>query len=75
MDMHGNVWEWCQDWEGAYPGGSQTNPTGPNSGFLRIIRGGSFLNDLAPCRAAYRASEDAPTAQNYIGFRVVMAAP
>jgi formylglycine-generating enzyme required for sulfatase activity len=38
-DMSGNVSEWCFDWEGAYSGGSETDPTGPESGHSRVIRG------------------------------------
>jgi len=49
-DMHGNVAEFCCDWYGPYPAGSQQDPQGPDSGSERVWRGGSCRdvpNDLA----------------------------
>jgi len=72
-DMHGNVYEWCLDWDGAYPG-TVTDPGGAAGGSSRVLRGGSWRNSSARCRSAYRWSS--PSSLYYsLGFRLVRAVP
>ena len=55
-DMSGNVWERCQDWYGDYGSGSQTDPQGPSSGSIRVLRGGSWNSFAGGCRVSERSS-------------------
>ena len=71
FDMHGNVWEWtAARYEGAYPTGSVTDPTGPASGSARVYRGGSWSSPGANLRSARRSSYPPGSRDNSLGFRV-----
>ena len=73
-DMHGNVWELCQDWCGDYPVNSVTDPQGSASGDTRVWRGGSWRNGARYCRSAYRCRGYPDNRYYYCGFRLCCSA-
>ena len=73
-DMHGNVWEWCQDRYGPLPGGKVTDPQGPIAGLKRVFRGGSWGVAATRCRSAYRVWNKPDFRDATVGFRVALAA-
>jgi formylglycine-generating enzyme required for sulfatase activity len=73
-DMHGNTWEWCNDWFGDYTSKPQTNPQGPATGSKRVLRGGAFLSGPARHASSYRRGSAPDVRQFYYGLRVVLVA-
>jgi formylglycine-generating enzyme len=70
-DMHGNVWEWCNDYMAKYTADPQTDPKGPTTGYLHVGRGGSWKNVAQRCRSAYRYGRPATHKSDALGFRLV----
>ncbi len=79
-DMSGNIFEWCWDWyERDYPESSTGNPvvdpTGPDTGVYRVLRGGNWNYEIRDCRSAYRGLFTPDTRTYLAGFRLVRTNP
>ena len=69
-DMSGNVYEFCQDWYGPYGSASQVNPTGPDTGTDRAVRGGYHTSPPKGCRTTMRYKISPTGSHQQTGFRL-----
>lgn len=72
MDMHGNVWEWCQGCYVSYPDGPVTDPPPAAVGTSRIRRGGGWRDDSRFLRSAHRGSSMPQEESRAWGFRLII---
>lgn len=73
-DMHGNVWEWVQDWydRNYYKNSPGENPRGPDRGESRVVRGGSWMVFRGGARASYRLGYSPDSGYYVVGFRLIL---
>jgi formylglycine-generating enzyme required for sulfatase activity len=70
FDVVGNVWEWVADWDGPYTAEDQKNPTGPEQGTKKVIRGGAWNGSFASwLHPSFRYAQDPTATSHGIGFR------
>jgi formylglycine-generating enzyme required for sulfatase activity len=69
--MHGNVWEWCQDWWSDYPTTAVTDPRGSDQGTAKVRRGGSWFKHGYSCRSANRTFAHPASRFQTTGFRLI----
>lgn len=77
-DMHGNVWEWCEDdWHNTYEGAPDDGSTWIDHprGNRRVLRGGSWYDNPRHCRSAHRVDDDPAARYSNDGFRLVRMSP
>ena len=73
-DMHGNVMEWCEDWEADYPKGAVIDPKGPAKGERRVLRGGSCFDFESGASSSDRGYYTPATRYDFVGFRLARTA-